>query len=135
VTQALLPLLKREGAAIVNVSSEGGFRARPGQWVYDATKAGICAFTRSIAAELAPHGIRANAIAPGWTVTEMHFGAAPDPAARRQELEDLQHGRSLLKRLARPSEIAAAIAFLASEDASYVTATVLHVDGGSLVAG
>ena len=135
VTQALLPLLERDGGAIVNVSSEGGFRARPGSWVYDATKAGICAFTRSIAAELARHGIRANAVAPGWTVTEMHFGPAPDPAARRRELETLEHGRSLLGRLARPHEIAAAIAFLASDDASYVTATVLHVDGGSLVAG
>jgi 3-oxoacyl-[acyl-carrier protein] reductase len=135
VTQVLLPLLRRGRGAVVNVSSEGGFRARPGSWVYDATKAGICAFTRSIAAELAPDGIRANAVAPGWTVTEMHFGQAPDPVGRRRELETHEHGRSLLGRLARPHEIAAAIAFLASDDASYVTATVLHVDGGSLSGG
>ncbi|TAK21338.1 MAG: SDR family oxidoreductase [Chloroflexota bacterium] len=131
LTQALLPLLKHEGASIVNVSSEGGFRARPGSWVYDATKAGICAFTRSIAAELIEYGIRVNAVAPGWTVTEMHFGRAADPAGRKRELEEHPHERSLMGRLARPSEIAAAIAFLASDDASYITATVLHVNGGS----
>jgi NAD(P)-dependent dehydrogenase (short-subunit alcohol dehydrogenase family) len=130
LSQALLPLLTRQGGAIVNVASEAGFRARPGSWVYDATKAGICAFTRSCAAELVGQGVRVNAVAPGWTVTEMHFGHAPDPAARRLELEQHEHTRCLMGRLGRPNEIAAAIAFLASDDASYITATVLHVNGG-----
>lgn len=130
VTQVLLPLLKPEGGAIVNISSEGGFRGRPGQWVYDAVKAGIVSLTKTMAYEFVDYGIRVNAVAPGWVVTEMHFSQTPDPEARKQELETMRIESCLLGRLARPEEIAAAIAFLASDDASYITGTTLHVDGG-----
>lgn len=130
MAKALLPLMQRSGGAIVNISSEGAFRPRADHWVYDATKAGICALTRSMAVEFAPLGIRANAVAPGWIVTEMHFGQAPDPAARKAELESLVHENCILRRLGRPEEIAAAVFFLASDDASYITGTTLHVDGG-----
>ena len=130
MAQALLPLLKQEGGAIVTVSSEGGFRSRPNQWVYDATKAGIWSLTRTMAAEFHPYGIRANTVAPGWTVTEMHFGDAPDPLARKLELEEMAGTAGIMGRLGRPEEIANAIVFLASDEASFITAATLHVDGG-----
>ena len=130
--KALLPLLKRGPGHVVNVSSEGGFRPRAGNWVYDATKVGVCALARSMACEFAEFGMRANTVAPGWTVTEMHFGSAPDPASRKRELEELAIDSAVIRRLGRPEEIAAAIAFLLSDDASYITATTLHVDGGKV---
>ena len=130
ITQHLLPLLKKENAAIVNLSSEGGFLGRPGQWVYDAIKAGLVSLTKTMASEFVGYGIRVNAIAPGWIVTEMHFGKAPDPDVRKQELEALSISSCIMKRLAKPEEIASVIAFLLSDDASYITGQTLHVDGG-----
>ena len=136
MAKELLPLMQASGAAgtsgaaIVNISSEGGYRPRAEHWVYDATKAGVGALTRAMAVEFAPFGIRANAVAPGWIVTEMHFGQADDPQARKAELESLAHSGCILRRLGRPEEIAAAVFFLAGEDASYITGTTLHVDGG-----
>ena len=65
MTQVLLPMLKKEGAAIVNLSSEGGFLGRPGQWVYDAIKAGLVSTTKTMAYEFVDYGIRVNAVAPG----------------------------------------------------------------------
>ncbi len=128
--KALLPLLKAGPGHIVNVSSEGGFRARAGHGVYDATKAGICSLTRTMACEFVEYGIRVNTVAPGWTVTEMHFLKADDPAARKAELEGIDYHGAIIRRLGHPDEIAAGIAFLLSDDASYITATTLHVDGG-----
>jgi len=130
VTQVLLPLLKKEGGAIVNTSSEAGFKGRPGMWVYDAVKAAIVSLTKTMAYEFVDYGIRANAVAPGWIVTEMHFSQHAEPERRKQELETMKIESCLLGRLGRPEEIAAAIAFLASDDASYITGTTLHVDGG-----
>jgi 3-oxoacyl-[acyl-carrier protein] reductase len=131
ITRALLPLLKKEGGAIVNLSSEGAYRAHPNRWVYDVTKAGLSVLARTMAAEFAPYGIRVNAVAPGWIATEMHFGSAPDPLARKRELEEMRsESICLLQRLGRPEEIANVIAFLCSDEASYVTATTIHVDGG-----
>ena len=130
MTQYLLPLLKQESAAIVNLSSEGGFLGRPGQWVYDAIKAGLASLTKTMASEFVEYGIRVNAIAPGWIVTEMHFGNAPDPAARKKELEESPINSCIMKRRAGPGEIASVIAFLLSDDASYITGQILHVDGG-----
>ncbi len=130
LTQHLLPLLSHSGGAIVNVSSEAGFVGRPGQVVYDAIKAAIVSATKTMAQEFADAGIRVNAVAPGWTVTEMHFDRHPDPAARKLELESMSITSCVMKRLAQPREIAGAIAFLLSDDASYITGTTLHVDGG-----
>ena len=130
MTQMLLPLLKREGAAIVNISSEGGYLGRPGMWVYDAIKAAVVSATKTMAQEFVDHGIRVNAVAPGYIVTEMHFGSHPDPAARKKELEETPINSCIMKRRAGPEEVASAIAFLLSDDASYITGTTLHVDGG-----
>ena len=130
ITQLLLPLLKNEGGAIVNLSSEAGFLGRPGGWVYDAIKAALVSVTKTMAHEFIEYGIRVNAVAPGWIVTEMHFGGAADPAARKKELEELSISSCIMKRLAAPEEIASAIAFLLSDDASYITGQTIHVDGG-----
>ena len=130
MTQHLLPLLKQEGAAIVNLSSEGGFLGRPGQWIYDAIKAGLVSLTKTMAYEFVEYGIRVNAVAPGWIVTEMHFGGAPDPAAQKKAFEELTISSCIMKRLAKPEEVAAAITFLLSDDASYITGQTIHVDGG-----
>ena len=130
MTQLLLPLLKRQGGAIVNLSSEGGYLGRPGMWVYDAIKAAVVSTTKTMAQEFTQYGIRVNAVAPGWIVTEMHFGSHPDPAARKRELEETPIDSCLMQRRAGPEEVASAIAFLLSDDASYITGTTLHVDGG-----
>jgi 3-oxoacyl-[acyl-carrier protein] reductase len=128
--KALLPLLKAGPGHIVNIASEAGFQPHGGKWVYDATKAGIWSLTRTMAVEFAEFGIRANTVAPGGTVTEMHFLKAPDPEKRRLELQQQVTQGEIMKRMARPEEIAAPIAFLLSDDASFITATTLHVDGG-----
>ena len=130
MTQMLLPLLKQEGGAIVNLSSEGGYLGRPGMWVYDAIKAGVVSTTKTMAQEFTQYNIRVNAVAPGWIVTEMHFADHPDPAARKRELEETPIDSCLMQRRAGPEEVASAIAFLLSDDASYITGTTLHVDGG-----
>jgi NAD(P)-dependent dehydrogenase (short-subunit alcohol dehydrogenase family) len=128
--RALLPLLKRGPGHIVNLSSEGAYKAYQNRWVYDATKAGVVALARNMAVEFNRFGIRANSVAPGWVVTEMHFAGHRDPEVRKRELETMEYDGAILGRLARPQEIASAIAFLLSDDASYITATTLHVDGG-----
>jgi 3-oxoacyl-[acyl-carrier protein] reductase len=128
--KALLPLLKKGPGHIVNLSSEGAFILHQSRWVYTASKAGILALTRNMAWEFVEHGMRANTVAPGWAVTEMHFLNSEDPAARKAEMESLQRDVGVIPRLARPEEIAAVIAFLLSDDASYVTASIVHVDGG-----
>jgi NAD(P)-dependent dehydrogenase (short-subunit alcohol dehydrogenase family) len=131
MTRALLPLMKKEGAAIVNLSSEGAYRPHPGRWVYDVTKAGLAVLARAMAVEFASFGIRANAVAPGWIATEMHFGQAPDPETRKRELLELRgENICMLERLGRPEEVANVIVFLCSDEASYVTPTTIHVDGG-----
>ena len=129
-TQVLLPLLKRGPGHIVNISSEAAFRPRAGNIVYDATKAAVCSLTRSMAVEFAASGIRANTVAPGWTVTEMHTGRGDDSSERRRQLESLTIDSNILGRLGRPHEIAAAVVFLLSDDASYITASTIHADGG-----
>jgi len=129
LVHGLLPAIIAGHGAIVNVSSEGAFRSRPNKWIYDATKAAVLSLTRSLAASLAPYGVRVNSIAPGGTITEMHLNDYPDAELAREELRSMKLS-NLLGRFADPSEIAASIAFLASDDASFVTGTTLAADGG-----
>lgn len=123
--QAIVPLMGGRGGSIVNLSSESRWGAF-GQSNYASAKAGLIGLTRTVAIEHARHGIRANAVAPGTTMTPM-VEAVPEEV-RKGWLDNIP-----LRREAQPSEIAAAIAFLLSDDASYVTGQILGVNGGSAI--
>lgn len=116
-------MMKRRYGRIVNVSSVAGVMGNPGQTNYAASKAGLIGFTKSLAKELGRRGITCNAVAPGYVPTVL-TQSMPQEAVRA--LTDT----SALGRAGTPQEIAAAIAFLASDQASYITGQVLCVDGG-----
>ena len=98
LTQVLHPLLKKEGGGIVNTSSEGVFMGRSGVVVYDAIKGAVVSVTKSMAREFVDEGIRVNAIAPGYIITEMHFANRPDPEARKRELEESDYNGCIMGR-------------------------------------
>jgi NAD(P)-dependent dehydrogenase (short-subunit alcohol dehydrogenase family) len=113
--------------AIINMSSVDAVFALADQVPYSASKAGINQLTKAMALSLAPHGIRVNAIGPGSISTEMLEGDVHDEAMRRRLLARIPLGR-----FGDPREIASVAAFLASDEASYITGEIVYVDGGRL---
>ncbi len=133
VTRAAIPLLRRaaHGASIINISTIEAFRGIPMVAVYSAFKAGVTGFTRSLALELGPHGIRVNAIAPETTESEQ---VKPSVFIPPQYQEHIRRWIPL-GRFGAPSDAAGCAVFLASELSAWVTGTTLHLDGGALAAG
>jgi 3-oxoacyl-[acyl-carrier protein] reductase len=132
VSRALIPALKRAGAgtSVISVTSIEAFRGVPNCVVYGACKAGVTGFTMSLALELAPHGIRVNAIAPETTDTPQVAIDYVIPPKNRAHLDKWIP----LGRFGAPEDCAGAALYLASDLAGWVTGTTLHVDGGALAA-
>jgi NAD(P)-dependent dehydrogenase (short-subunit alcohol dehydrogenase family) len=127
-----VPKMRANGSgAVVHVASTAAFLGLPGRGPYSAAKAALGALTRVMAVELAPLGIRVNAVAPGFTRTQLVQQAIDDGYLQ----EDWMLARVPMGRLAQPEEIARVVRFLASNDASYVTGQVVIADGGWTVQG
>jgi 3-oxoacyl-[acyl-carrier protein] reductase len=117
------PMMKRRSGSIVNISSIVGVHGNPGQTNYAAAKAGIIGFTKSLARELGSRGVRANVVAPGYVTTQL-TDVLPD------EARAAMLAATPLGRLGDPADVASAVRFLCSDDASFITGEVLLVDGG-----
>ena len=117
---ALRPMIKARYGRVVNIASVVGPRANAGQSNYAAAKAGLIGMTKTIAAEVARRGVTVNAVAPGFIATDMTADLATDEIVKAIPA----------RRQGTPEEVAAAVRFLASDDAGYVTGTTLYVDGG-----
>lgn len=115
--------LKQKGGSIINISSVSGVAGNAGQANYSAAKAGMIGLTRSVAKELGSRGITVNAVAPGFIETDM-TDAMPEKA------KEAVKSRIAMGRIGTPADIAGVVAFLASEEASYITGQVISVDGG-----
>ena len=116
-------MIKQRSGRIINISSVSGLAGQAGQANYSASKAGLIGFTKALAREVASRGITVNAVAPGFILTAL-TASLPD------ELKDSLVKATPLGRFGQPEEIAYAVAFLASDEASYITGHVLSVDGG-----
>jgi 3-oxoacyl-[acyl-carrier protein] reductase len=123
IQQVLSPMLKERWGRIVNISSVVGESGNAGQANYVASKAGVIGLTKAMAQELGSRTITVNAIAPGFIETDM-------TAVLKDDVKATILGTIPLKRFGRPEEVAAAVRFLCSEDAGYITGHVLDVNGG-----
>ncbi len=120
------PMMKQRSGSIINISSVVGFTGNPGQANYVAAKAGVIGLTKASAKEMASRGIRVNAVAPGFIETDM-------TDALNEEQRNAIMPQIPLARMGQAEEVAKAVRFLASDDASYMTGQTLHVDGGMYV--
>lgn len=127
MTRALLPQLRKTKGRIVNLGSINSFATGPRATTYTASKGAVLQFTRALAAELAPEGIRVNGIAPGVIDTPMTEATRGDPAAIGRFMAHTPMGRT-----GKPEELVGPVLFLASDMSSYVTGAMLPVDGGYL---
>ena len=116
-------MFKKRSGKMINITSVSGVTGNVGQVNYAASKAGVIGLTKTVAKELAPRGICVNAVAPGFIMTDMTDSLGEDLKAKILETVPL-------KRLGQPEDIANMVAFLASDEANYITGQVMHVDGG-----
>jgi 2-hydroxycyclohexanecarboxyl-CoA dehydrogenase len=131
VTHAVLPGMQERGRGrIVNVASEAGRVGSQGSAVYSAAKAGVIGFTKAVAREAARYGITCNAVAPGPIETPLLMAAPEQLGEIGERLVKGMVGNTAMRRIGQPEEVAAAVAFLASDDASFVTGETLGVSGG-----
>ena len=132
--KAALPALRATGrGSVVNVSSVYSLMGRAGMGQYDTTKAAVLGFTRALAVEEAPHGIRVDAVCPGGTITPYHIRRAAGRGVSEAELREQRSQDNLLGRWAEPREIAFPILFLASDESSFITGATLMVDAGKSI--
>jgi NAD(P)-dependent dehydrogenase (short-subunit alcohol dehydrogenase family) len=131
--RAVLPAMLAQGAgAIVNIASAHSTRIIPGCFPYPVAKHGLLGLTRALGIEYAARGIRVNAIAPGYIETQIaldYWNGFPDPAAERQRAYDLHPP----KRIGRPEEVGMTVVFLASDEAPFINAACIAIDGGRSV--
>ena len=124
--QAAKQMMKQKSGSIVNIASIVGVMGNFGQSNYSASKSGLIGFTKTLAREVAPRGIRANAVAPGFIDTEMT--RVLEESVRSKLIEQIP-----LARLGQPEDVARCVSFLVSENASYITGQVINVNGGMLM--
>lgn len=122
-------MIENKSGRIIFISSTAGQRGEAFHSHYAASKGGIISFTKSLAPELAPHGILVNCVAPGWVETDMASGALSGAS------RDGIHAAIPLGRVGKPEEIASAVLFLASELSSFITGEILNVNGGAVLVG
>jgi len=124
------PMRRAGGGAIVNMSSISAFIAQPHRWTYNAAKGAVHNLTKCMAMDLAPYGIRVNSISPGWIWTREVLKAAAIDGGGREKWDPIWGEYHMLERCGEPVECAGPTLFLLSDDASFITATDLAVDGG-----
>lgn len=133
MTQLVIePMKQAGGGAVVNMSSISAHIAQPDRWTYNAAKGAVDQLTKTSALDLAPYGIRVNSVSPGWIWTRVVEEAA---GYDREKYDVIWGNYHMLRRCGRPEEVASAVMFLCSDEASFITGTDLPVDGGYLGLG